>query len=247
MIDSTNVRRRALVTGSPRGIGFAIAKRLGTDGMSVVLTDIDSDALSRAKIEFMSLGIDCEAITADVTVEEEVRVLTQEAGNIDILVNNAGIAGPAKPLWEYELDEWRATFAINLDAIFLLCRSTIPGMIDRGYGRVVNVASISGKEGNPSMSAYSASKAGVIGLTKALAKEVAQSGVLVNTVTPAVIETDILAQLTDDAVNYMVSKIPMGRTGRVDEVAALVSWLSSDECSFSTGAVFDISGGRATY
>ncbi len=164
-----------------------------------------------------------------------------------MLVNNAGIAGTAARVASYPLAEWRRIMAVNLDGVFFCCQAVLPHMLERGAGRIVNIASISGKEGNPNMSAYSTSKAGVIGFTKALAKEVATQGILVNCVTPAVIETDILQQLTKEAVGYMVAKIPMGRTGQPAEVASLVSWLASKECTFSTGAVFDISGGRATY
>jgi 3-oxoacyl-[acyl-carrier protein] reductase len=176
-----------------------------------------------------------------------METILEHEGRLDILVNNAGVAGLAAPVAEYPDEEWRRILAIDLDGVFYCCKAALPHMLARGSGRIVNIASISGKEGNPNMSAYSAAKAGVIGFTKALAKEVATRGVYVNCVTPAVIATDILTQLSDEAVAYMTAKIPMARTGRPEEVAALVAWLASEECTFSTGAVFDISGGRATY
>ena len=190
-------------------------------------------------------------LAVDVTDEQAIALGLESIidcwGRIDILVNNAGIAGPAKPTWEYTEAEWRRVIDIDLIGVFLMCRSVVPHLLEAGRGRIVNIASISGKEGNPNMSAYSSAKAGVIGFTKSLGKELATRDILVNCVTPAVIETEILSQLTPEAVEYMVSRIPMGRTGRPEEVAALVSWLSSEECSFTTGGVFDISGGRATY
>ncbi len=242
--------RVAIVTGAARGIGLAIAARLLADGARVALLDIDGAALATAAA---SLGRpdDVLEITADVTNEAQivagVDATRARWGRLDILVNNAGIAGPAKPAWEYTEAEWRRVVDIDLLSVFLMCRVVVPHLLEAGSGRIVNIASISGKEGNPNMSAYSSSKAAVIGYTKALGKELATRNVLVNCVTPAVIETDILSQLTPAAVEYMISRIPMSRTGRPEEVAALVSWLSSDECSFSTGGVFDISGGRATY
>jgi 3-oxoacyl-[acyl-carrier protein] reductase len=168
-------------------------------------------------------------------------------GKIDILVCNAGIAGPAKKSWEYSYAEWRSVVNLDLDAVFVCCQSLISHMMDNGYGRIVNIASIAGKEGNPNACAYSAAKAGVIGLTKSLAKETAEAGVIINCVTPAAIRTAIFDQITQEHVDYMLSRIPMGRLGQVDEAAALVAWLSSQDCSFSTGGVFDLSGGRATY
>jgi 2-dehydro-3-deoxy-L-rhamnonate dehydrogenase (NAD+) len=196
-----------------------------------------------------------QAVTVDITQEAAVQRATDETvarfGPVDILVNNAGIAGVSKKLWECTTAEWRAVMELDLFAVFLCCRAIVPLMLQRPAGRqngrIVNVASIAGKEGNPNASHYSAAKAGVIGLTKSLGKELATTGIRVNCITPAVIETEILKQMSREHVNYMLSKIPMSRPGSVDEVAALVAWLCSDECSFSTGAVFDISGGRATY
>ena len=176
-----------------------------------------------------------------------MRTTVERFGGIDILVNNAGIAGGSKPSWEFTPDEWRQVIEIDLTGVFLCCRAVVPVMRPRGWGRIVNIASIAGKEGNPNAAHYSAAKAGVIGFTKALGKELATSGILVNCITPAVIETDILKQITPQHVEYMRSKIPMGRFGKKEEAAALVAWLCSDECSFTTGGVFDLSGGRATY
>ena len=242
--------KTAVVTGAARGIGRAIASRLLKDGMAVAIADIDETATLKAADELANLG-EPFPITADITDAVSVRAMMNRIldrySSIDVLVNNAGVAGKAAPVAEYPDEEWRRVFSVNLDAVFYCCKAVLPSMLARGSGRIINVASISGKEGNPNMSAYSSSKAGVIGFTKALAKEVATKGIYVNCVTPAVIETEILTQLTDEAVNYMIAKIPMNRVGKPDEVAALVSWLASDECSFSTGAVFDISGGRATY
>ena len=225
--------RSAIVTGGASGIGAAIVHRLTNAGVEVHSFDIT--------------GSGGDTIQVDVTDEEGCRRAVSQAGPIDILINSAGVAGQNAPSWKMPDGEFERVLAVNLVGTYYMCRAVIPGMVSRGWGRIVNIASIAGKEGNPNASAYSASKAGVIGLTKSLAKEIAGTGVLVNCVTPAVIETPMLGQVSEEHLKYMLSKIPMGRLGQPEEVAALVCWLSSDECSFSTGAVFDISGGRATY
>ena len=242
--------RKAVITGGARGIGLAIAGRLMKSGAEISLWDVDAAALQAALAELAPLG-KAHPTAVDVTDPAAVAAAAQAAaaqmGGIDILVNNAGISGMNKPTWEYPVEEWRRVLDINLSGPFLCSRAVVPGMIARRYGRIVNIASIAGKEGNPNAPAYSASKAGLIGLTKSLGKELAQSGVLVNCITPAAARTDIFKQMTEQQIAYMLSKIPMGRFVLVDEIAALVAWLSSAECAFSTGAVFDISGGRATY
>jgi 3-oxoacyl-[acyl-carrier protein] reductase len=242
--------RAAIVTGSARGIGFAIARRLLASGAQVALWDIDAKKLAESEKELSAIG-KAKAVTVDVTsldsVEEAVEATLGEFGKIDILVNNAGIAGANAKVWETDPAEWQRVVNINLNGPFHCCRAVVPRMLENNYGRIVNIASIAGKEGNPNAAHYSASKAGLIALTKSLGKELATQNILVNCITPAVIETDIFKQMTQQHIDYMLSKIPMNRFGRIEEAAALVAWLSSEDCSFSTGAVFDLSGGRATY
>ena len=242
--------RSAIITGGARGIGFAIAERLLESGAWVTLWDIDGAGLVQAKRQLNGRG-EVHTAIVDLSNPESVEVAAHATfttfSRVDILVNNAGIAGVTKTLWEMTPDEWRRVIDVSLFSVFLCCRAVVPKMIERGYGRIVNIASIAGKEGNPNASHYSTSKAGVIGLTKSLGKELAQTGVLVNCITPAVIETEILKQVPQSHIDYMRSKIPMGRFGKKKEAAALAAWLASEDCSFSTGAVFDLSGGRATY
>jgi NAD(P)-dependent dehydrogenase (short-subunit alcohol dehydrogenase family) len=223
--------RRALVTGGASGLGRACAQRLRSEGHEVITADIADGA----------------DVRLDVTDDEAVRRLITELGAIDVLLNSAGIVGPGRPLWETTREEWDATFAVNVHGTVALCRAVIPGMVERGWGRVVNFASMAGKDGNPNLSPYSASKAAVIGLTKSLGKELATTGVLVNAIAPAVIATEMNAATAPDVLAHITSLIPMKRVGQPEEVAELVAWLASDRCSFSTGAVYDISGGRATY
>ena len=225
--------RTAIVTGGAQGIGAAIAKRLATDGARVQVWDLE--------------GAPAVDVSDPAGVERAAARAVQQLGKIDVLVNNAGIAGLNKTTIEYPIEEWERVLRVNLTSQFLCCRAVAPHMVKAGYGRIVNIASIAGKEGNPNAVAYSASKAGVIALTKSLGKELAQTGVLVNCVTPAAARTAIFDQMTEQHIQYMLSRIPMGRFVKVEEIAALVCWLASEECSFSTGAVFDISGGRATY
>ncbi|MDG2427735.1 MAG: SDR family NAD(P)-dependent oxidoreductase [Acidimicrobiales bacterium] len=239
----TETMRTALVTGAGQGIGLECAERLLQDGLSVVATDINAArtppfSVSNSGAEFLQL---------DVTDLDAVVALVSEAGPFDVLVNSAGIVGPNTVLWETEPDEWKRTLEVNLMGTFNTIHSVIPHMRDKGWGRIVNIASIAGKEGNPKLSAYSASKAAVIGLTKSVGKELATENILVNAIAPAVIATPMNENTAPEVLDYMLSKIPMGRAGEVAEVAELVSWLASDRCSFSTAAVYDISGGRATY
>ena len=243
-------QQSAIVTGGARGIGFAIARRLLQSGATVTLWDRDAAALKEAIALLSDLG-KVHAVTVDITDEKSVQEAADAtlklAGSISVLVNNAGIAGKNAKTWEMEVADWKRVMDLNLTGVFLCCRAVVPHLLKNGYGRIVSIASIAGKVGNPNSSHYSASKAGVIGLTKSLGKELAQSNICVNCITPAVIETDILKQITPEHVAYMLSKIPMNRFGKVEEAAAMVAWLSSADCSFSTGGVFDLSGGRATY
>jgi 3-oxoacyl-[acyl-carrier protein] reductase len=242
--------RVAIVTGGARGIGFAVARKFLACGADVALWDADAAALAEAAAALAPSGRVFTA-TVDVTdgqaIATAVAALIREAARADILVNNAGITGGNAPLWELDPGIWRKVIEVNLVGPYLACHAVVPHMIAAGYGRIVNIASIAGKDGNPNASHYSASKAGLIGLTKSLGKELAVTGVLVNCVTPAAAQTDLFAQMTQAQIDYMLSKIPMGRFVKVEEIAAMVAWLSSAECSFSTGAVFDISGGRAVY
>jgi 3-oxoacyl-[acyl-carrier protein] reductase len=242
--------RTAVVTGGAQGIGFATAQRLLLSGAGVVLWDRDAQCLDSACAALSTLGR-VSATVVELTDEAAVQAATQQAiaerGALDILVNNAGITGGNAPTWELEPAVWRQVMEVNLIAPYLTCRAVVPHMLERGWGRIVNVASVAGKEGNPNASHYSASKAGLIALTKSLAKEVATRGILVNAVAPAVAKTGLFGQMTQSHIDYMLSKIPMGRFVEVQEIAAMIAWLSSEDCSFTTGAVMDLSGGRATY
>lgn len=243
--------RHAVVTGGATGLGFGIAQRLVASGGSVTLWDRDEAAAGRAA---EALGAKAFALKVDVTqqpsVAKAVAATLAHAPRIDALVNSAGITGPNTKLWDYPVDDWRQVMEVNVNGVFLCCREVVAQMRrqgTKGEGRIVNIASVAGKDGNPNASAYSASKAAVIGLTKSLGKELADTGIRVNCVTPAAVKTAIFDQMTPDHIAFMLSKIPMGRFGTVEEVAAMVGWLCTDDCSFSTGAVFDLSGGRSTY
>ena len=241
----------AIVTGAATGIGYGIARRLGSEGARVAMVDYDASLSEQAASELNARGIEISMTVGDVaepdTAERACQQALDEWGRIDILVNNAGIGGVNGNIWELPIEEMDRVYRTNLRGVFSFTHSVVPHMLERDYGRIVNIASVAGKEGNPRMVPYSATKAAVIGLTKSVGKELAQTGVRVNCVTPAVVQTRILDEFTPEQIAYMVERIPMGRTGEIEEIAALVAWLASEECSFSTGAVFDITGGRATY
>jgi len=240
--------RHAVVTGGATGLGFAIAQRLIASGGKVTLWDRDVAAAQRAALV---LGSQAQAVQVDVSqhasVQDAVKFTVRNSASIDALVNSAGITGPNTKVWDYPVEAWREVMEVNLHGLFYCCREIVPLMQAAGYGRIVNIASVAGKDGNPNASAYSASKAAVIALTKSLGKELADTGVRVNCVTPAAVKTAMFEQMTEQHIQFMLSKIPMGRFGTPEEVAALVGWLCTEECSFSTGAVFDLSGGRSTY
>lgn len=240
--------RHAVITGGATGLGFGIARRMIASGASVTLWDRDEAALRKAHAQ---LGPRAHIVAVDVAAHAHVAQAARETaaalGGVDILVNGAGITGPNAKLWDYPVDGWMQVQQVNLNGLFFCCREIVPFMRERDYGRIVNIASVAGKDGNPNASAYSASKAAVIALTKSLGKELADTGIRVNCVTPAAVKTAIFDQMTPEHIAFMLSKIPMGRFGTVEEVAALVAWLCSEDCSFSTGAVFDLSGGRSTY
>ena len=237
----------AVITGGAGGIGKAIAYRLARSGVVSALWDIDLAKATSVAETLPNARAYAVDVTDYVSVEKATAAVVRDFGRIDILVNSAGTNGPIAPLVEYPLEGWRRTMALNLDGVFHCCRAVVPVMQKGGYGRIVNLSSIGGKEGNPNASCYAAAKAGVIGLTKSLGKELALTDIRVNAVAPAAIDTDMLSQLTPEFKAMVIAKIPMGRLGRAEEVADLVNWLASAECSFCTGAVFDLSGGRATY
>jgi len=242
--------RAAVITGGAQGIGYGVAERMLKSGASVALWDVDGPRLETARQALSALGkvsIHTVELTDQAAVDQAAQATLEAHGSIDILVNNAGITGGNGTTWELDPAVWRKVIEVNLVGPYLTCRAIVPQMIKQGYGRIVNIASIAGKEGNPNASHYSASKAGLIGLTKSLAKELATKGILVNAVTPAAAKTAIFDSMAQTHIDFMLSKIPMGRFLQVDEAASLISWLASEDCAFSTGAVFDISGGRATY
>jgi len=241
----------AIVTGSATGIGYGISERLACDGSKIILVDFDKNAVVAAANDLSKQGFDVEPIVGDVaepkTAQDAVNIALSKWNRVDILVNNAGIGGANGNIWELDVEELDRVYNTNLRGVFSFCHESIPEMLKNNYGRIVNIASIAGKEGNPKMVPYSATKAAVIGLTKSVGKELAGTGIVANCITPAVVQTRILEEFTPEVIEYMIGKIPIGRTAEVSEIASLVAWLSSSECSFSTGAVFDISGGRATY
>lgn len=239
--------RAAIVTGGASGLGREVARRIVAEGGTVALWDLNADALAAAKAEVGATHVVALDVADPASVASAAKETAGALGKVDILVCSAGITGATQPMWEYPLDSWQRVIDINLNGLFYCCREVVPHMLANGYGRIVNVASVAGKEGNPNASAYSASKAGVIGFTKSLGKELAGKGVIANALTPATFESPILAQLPQSQVDYMRSKIPMGRLGEVEESAAMICFMASEECSFTTASTFDTSGGRTTF
>ena len=241
--------RIAVVTGGASGIGLAIAQRFAASGAKVVIWDINPQAAKEAAAGLAGgghLGVSVD-VTGEVSVAAATASTVKAFERLDILVCSAGITGPNTTTWEYGVADWRKVMDVNVNGVFMCNRAVIPAMLKNDYGRIINIASVAGKEGNPNASAYSASKAAVIGLTKSVGKELAKTGVRANCVTPAAVKTAIFDQMSQQHIDFMLSKIPMARFGLIEEIAAMIAWLASEECSFSTGAVFDLSGGRATY
>ncbi|WP_435148310.1 SDR family NAD(P)-dependent oxidoreductase [Candidatus Pelagibacter bacterium nBUS_32] len=245
--DLTN--KVAIITGGAQGFGFAISERFIQSGAKVIMWDIDEDAAKKAKEKINSDNLSYQIldVTNSENINKNLKKIENQFNKIDIFINNAGIAGKNTTVADYPLDEWNKVINLNLNSVFYCCKAVVPFMKKNNYGRIVNIASIAGKEGNPNASAYSSSKAGVIALTKSLGKELAQNNIAVNCVTPAAAKTRIFDQMTEEHINYMLSKIPRNKFAKVEELASLVTWLACEENSFSTGAVFDLSGGRATY
>ena len=237
----------AIVTGGARGIGLGIAQRLASEGCRVALWDQAFDVFDAVAAGFTPVSMHTVDVADYSRVEKAFADTEKALGTIDILINNAGINGPVAPVWEYPLEAWDRVLAVDLTAVFYCCRAVIPHMRARSYGRIVNVASIAGKEGNQGIAAYASAKAGVIGFTKSLARELVDSGILVNAIAPALTETDLFREMTPEHIALARSRIPMGRTLKISEAAAMVAWIASPECSFTTGFVFDLTGGRATY
>jgi NAD(P)-dependent dehydrogenase (short-subunit alcohol dehydrogenase family) len=237
----------AIVTGGARGIGLGIAQRLAAEGCRVAIWDIDTAQFDGEAAGFRPALLASVNVADKSSVDAAYAATAKATGPVDILVNNAGINGPVANVWEYPIDAWDRVLAVDLTGVFYCCRAAVPAMRERGYGRIVNVSSIAGKEGNPGIAAYAAAKAGVIGFTKSLAKELADAGVMVNAIAPVITETDLFKEMTQEHIDRSKSKIPMGRFLTIQEIAAMVAWVAGPECSFTTGFVFDLSGGRATY